>query len=166
MADINWNPPATLYIYNGDLYCQPCGKALVEQFNDALDKDVHGMLDWSNHPDLYEDSNSWPQEYSRHDGETDTPDHCSASISIVGDDGLTRFSTCQRFLGRTLTPDGVAYVQQSAVDDLDQYGAIGDVVQGWLDYYGIDLESIDGYYGVDGIDLASAVGIESETEGE
>ena len=25
MADINWNPPATLYIYNGDLYCQPCG---------------------------------------------------------------------------------------------------------------------------------------------
>ena len=166
MADINWNPPATLYIYNGDLYCQPCGKALVEQFNGLLDADTRNVLGWSNNPDLYEDSNSWPQEYSRHDGETDTPDHCSASISIVGDDGLTRFSTCQRFLGRTLTPDGVAYVQQSAVDDLDQYGAIGDVVQGWLDYYGINPESIDGYYGVDGIDLASTVGIESETEGK
>ena len=166
MADINWNPPATLYIYNGDLYCQPCGKALVEQFNGALDKDVHGTVDWSNNPYLYEDSNSWPQEYSRHDGETDTPDHCSASISIVGDDGLTRLSTCQRFLGRRLTDDGIEYVKQSVFNDLDQYGAIGPVVQGWLDYYGIDLESIDGYYGVDGIDLASAVGIEYETEGK
>jgi len=34
-----------------------------------------------------------------------------------------------------------------------------------MDFYGIDLD-IDGYYGVDGIDLASAVGIESETEGK
>ena len=165
MADINWNPPATLYIYNGDLYCQPCGRALVEQFNDALDKDVHGTLrpltPWD-----YEDSNSWPQEYSRGEGESDTPDHCSASISIVGDDGLTRFSTCQRFLGRRLTDDGIEYVKQSVFHDLDQYGAIGPVVEGWLDFYGIDLESIDGYYGVDGIDLASAVGIESETEGK
>ena len=152
MADINWDPPATLYIYNAALYCQPCGKALVEQFNGALDKDVHGTLQpltpWD-----YEDSNTWPQEYSRHDGETDTPDHCSTM-------------DCQRFLGRRLTDDGVEYVRQSAVDDLDQHGAVGDVVQGWLDHYGIDLESIDGYYGVDGIDLASAVGIECETEGK
>ena len=153
MADINWNPPATLYIYNGDLYCQPCGKALVEQFNGLLDADTRNVLGWSNNPDLYEDSNSWPQEYSRHDGETDTPDHCGTM-------------DCQRFLGRTLTDDGVEYVKQSAFDDLTLRGTIGDVVQGWLDYYGIDLESIDGYYGVDGIDLASAVGIESETEGE
>ena len=152
MADLNWDPPATLYIYNAALYCQPCGKALVEQFNGALDKDVHGMLDWSNNPDLYEDSNSWPIEYSRGEGESDTPDHCGTM-------------DCQRFLGRRLTDDGVAYVQQSAVDDLDQHGAIGDVVQGWMDHYGIDLD-IDGYYGVDGIDLASAVGIESETEGK
>ena len=152
MADINWNPPATLYIYNGDLYCQPCGKALVEQFNGLLDADTRNVLGWSNNPDLYEDSNSWPQEYSRHDGETDTPDHCGTM-------------DCQRFLGRTLTDDGVEYVKQSAFDDLTLRGTIGDVVQGWLDYYGIDLD-IDGYYGVEGIDLASAVGIESETEGE
>ena len=150
MADINWNPPATLYIYNAALYCQPCGKALVEQFNDALDKDTRNVLGWSNHPDQYEDSNSWPIEYSRGEGESDTPDHCE---------------TCQRFLGRTLTEDGVEYVKQTAQEELTD-GGIGDVVQGWLDFYGIDLESIDGYYGVDGICLASAVGIECETEGK
>ena len=152
MADINWNPPATLYIYNGDLYCQPCGKALVEQFNGLLDADTRNVLGWSNNPDLYEDSNSWPQEYSRGEGESDTPDHCGTM-------------DCQRFLGRTLTPDGIEYVKQSVFHDLDQYGAIGPVVEGWMDFYGIDLD-IDGYYGVDGIDLASAVGIESETEGK
>ena len=59
---INWDPTATLYIYNADLYCKPCGMAKIEQLNAALDKDVHGTLDWSNSPDLYEDSNSWPQE--------------------------------------------------------------------------------------------------------
>ena len=153
MADINWDPPATLYIYNAALYCQPCGKALVEQFNGLLAADTRNVLGWSNHPDLYEDSNTWPIEYSRGEGETDTPDHCSVM-------------DCQRFLGRRLTDDGVAYVRQSAVDDLDQHGAIGDVVQGWIDHYGIDLESIDGYYGVEGICLASAVGIECETEGK
>ena len=153
MADINWNPPASFYIYQAALYCRPCGEALVERINGLLDADTRNVLGWSNHPDLYEDSNSWPQEYSRHDGETDTPDHCSVM-------------DCQRFLGRRLTDDGIEYVKQSAFDDLTLRGTIGDVVQGWLDYYGIDLESIDGYYGVDGIDLASAVGIESETEGK
>ena len=122
---INWDPTPTLYIYNADLYCKPCGMAFVEQLNEALDKDVHGMLDWTNHPDLYEDSNSWPQEYSRGEGESDSPDHCG---------------NCHRFLGRHLTDDGIAYVQESAREELARDGVIGDVVQGWLDYYEIDLD--------------------------
>jgi hypothetical protein len=142
MADINWDPPALVFMFDGGLYCPDCAS--------GIERDLIGqglaMCQGS------DDSTIWPVAFSStHFGETDSPDHCE---------------TCQRFLGRRLTDDGVAYVQQSAVDDLDQHGAIGDVVQGWLDYYGIDLESIDGYYGVDGIDLASAVGIESETEGK
>ena len=125
---IDWNPTATLYIYNADLYCKPCGKAKIDQLNEALDKDVHGTLDWSNNPDLYEDSNSWPQEYHRGEGESDSPDHC----------GNPR---CSRFLGRNLTDDGIAYVKESAREDLDQPGAIGEIVQGWLDFYGIELEN-------------------------
>jgi hypothetical protein len=124
--DIIWTPTATLYIYNADLYCKPCGMAKIEQINEALDKDVHGTLDWSNNPDLYEDSNSWPQEYSRGDGESDSPDHCGK---------------CSRFLGRNLTDDGIAYVQESAREELDRDGAIGEIVQGWMDFYGIELEN-------------------------
>ena len=124
---INWDPTATLYIYNADLYCKPCGMAKIEQLNAALDKDVHGTLDWSNSPDLYEDSNSWPQEYHRGEGESDSPDHCGNP-------------QCSRFLGRNLTDDGIEYVKESAREELDRDGAIGAVVQGWLDFYGISID--------------------------
>ena len=121
---INWSPSATMYMYQGGWYCKPCGMALIERFNQALDQDIHGTLDWSNSPDLYEDSDSWPQEYSRGEGESDSPDHCAQ---------------CHRFLGRNLTSDGVRYVQELAVEELDRDGVISDVVQGWLDHYVIDL---------------------------
>jgi len=32
-------------------------------------------------------------------------------------------------------------VQESAREELDRDGVIGDVVQGWLDFYGIELEN-------------------------
>ena len=126
--DIIWNPTETVYIYNADLYCKPCGMSKIDQLNEAPDKDVHGTLNWSNHPDLYEDSNSWPQEYHRGEGESDTPDHCGNP-------------QCSRFLGRNLTDDGIAYVKESARVDLERDGVIGEIVQGWMDYYGIELEN-------------------------
>ena len=122
---INWNPTATLYIYNADLYCKPCGITIIEQLNEALDKDTRNTLGWTNHPDLYEDSNSWPQEYTRGDGESDSPDHCGK---------------CSRFLGRNLTDDGIAYIFEHYWEDLDRDGVIGEVVQGWLDFYGISID--------------------------
>ena len=143
MADINWNPPALVFMFDGGLYCPDCASEIE---HDLIGQGL-AMCQGS------DDSNTWPVSFSARDGETDTPDHCSTM-------------DCQRFLGRRLTDDGIECVKQSVFHDLDQYGAIGPVVQGWLDYYGINLESIDGYYGVDGIDLASAVGIESETEGK
>ena len=122
---INWDPTATLYIYNADLYCKPCGITIIEQLNEALDKDTRNTLGWSNNPDLYEDSNSWPQEYPRGEGESDSPDHCGK---------------CQRFLGRNLTDDGIAYIFEHYWEDLDRDGVIGEVVQGWLDFYGISID--------------------------
>ena len=123
--DIIWTPTETLYIYNADLYCKPCGITIIEQLNEALDKDTRNTLGWSNNPDLYEDSNSWPQEYPRGEGESDSPDHCGK---------------CQRFLGRNLTDDGIAYIFEHYWEDLDRDGVIGEVVQGWLDFYGISID--------------------------
>ena len=139
MADINWDPPALVFMFDGGLYCPDCAS--------GIERDLIGqglaMCQGS------DDSTIWPVAFSStHFGETDSPDHCE---------------TCQRFLGRTLTEHGVEYVKQTAQEELAD-GGIGDVVQGWLNFY--SYIEIDGYYGVDGICLASAVGIESETEGE
>ena len=138
MADINWNPPALVFIYSGGLYCPDCASEIE---HDLIGQGL-ALCQGS------DDSNIWPVSFSSTQGQTDSPDHCE---------------TCHRFLGRTLTEDGVEYVKQTAQEELAD-GGIGDVVQGWLNFY--SYIEIDGYYGVDGICLASAVGIECETEGK
>jgi hypothetical protein len=129
---INWTPTETLYIYNADLYCKPCGEGIQSEL-EALNCDCPGGksdCDGSCNPGelhgYHDDSNSWPQEYPKGEGESDSPDHCAK---------------CDRFLGRHLTDDGIAYVQESAREELDRDGVIGEVVQGWLDFYGIELEN-------------------------
>ena len=109
---INWTPPANWYIYDADLYCPDCASNIEHDLIGRGMALCQGM----------NDSNTWPQEYSSIGvGETDSPDHCG---------------NCHRFLGRDLTEHGVEYVKQSAIDELARDGAIGEVVQGWLDYYG------------------------------
>ena len=125
---IKWVPPATYYVYAADLYCPVCAQ------NIEYDLRAKGIV-WCH------DSNSWPQEYPQSSGETDTPEHCSRIIRVIGDDGLTRWSTCDRFLGLPLTSDGVAYVQQIAEDDIARDGAVSVIVQGWLDYYEVNEEN-------------------------
>jgi hypothetical protein len=128
---INWNPPATLYIYCADLYCKPCGMAIQGEL-EALNcdcpggkSDCNGSCNWGELQGYHDDSDSWPQEYSRGEGESDTPDHCGK---------------CSRFLGRNLTDDGIAYIFEHYWEDLDRDGVIGEVVQGWLDFYGISID--------------------------
>jgi hypothetical protein len=128
---INWNPPATLYIYCADLYCKPCGMAIQGEL-EALNcdcpggkSDCNGSCNWGELQGYHDDSDSWPQEYSRGEGESDTPDHCGK---------------CSRFLGRNLTDDGIAYIFEHYWENLDRDGVIGEVVQGWLDFYGISID--------------------------
>ena len=141
MTDINWTPQDTYYVYNADTYCQDCGKSIQNQvmLDDWSDTDMTVPFEeWQTHPETecdnceygkcpqtYEDSNCFPQATYRHEGEADAPDHCGNM-------------DCQRFLGISLTSDGILYVQESASEDLERDGKVGDVVQGWLDYYGIE----------------------------
>ena len=137
MTDINWTPQDTYYVYNADTYCKDCGHriqrellikrwnilSIDEWFTSDLDK-THG-IEVFNDSMNFVDSNSWPQSVLALQGETDSPDHCGNIY-------------CQRFLGIPLTSDGILYVQESASEDLERDGKVGDTVQGWLDYYGIE----------------------------
>ena len=112
---INWAPPATHYIYNADLYCPDCAK--------GIERDLIGqgmaLCQGS------DDSNAWPVPCSRGEGESDTPEH---------------WGKCQRFLGRDLTDDGIAYIFEHYWEDLDRDGKVGEIVQGWMDFYGISID--------------------------
>ena len=104
-----------IYMFEADWYCKPCGEAIAATLPEPTE--------WEReHPD----SDSYPVAYDSSEGETDTPDHCGK---------------CSRFLGSNLTDDGIAYVQESAREELDREGVIGEIVQGWMDFYGIELEN-------------------------
>ena len=110
--NINWDPPAIVFVYQADLYCGDC----VADIEHDLIAGGHILEQGSG------DSEVWPVAYERTHGETDSPDHCGTP-------------DCQRFLGRNLTEDGVEYVRQTALEELDQPGGVGPIVQGWLDFY-------------------------------
>ena len=122
---INWNPPATHYIYCADLYCPDCAKDIERDLIGQGFALCQGM----------DDSDNWPVPYSQYNGESDTPDHCGNP-------------QCSRFLGRNLTDDGIAYVKEKARElafmalpehhcTLPSY----KIVKGWCDFYGIELEN-------------------------
>ena len=115
---INWDPPARHYMYCADLYCPDCATDIERDLISKGYALCQGM----------DDSESWPVPYSRGEGESDSPDHCGS---------------CRRFLGRSLTADGVQYVKDQAAEELDRDGGIGEIVQGWLDYYEVELEVND-----------------------
>ena len=112
--NINWDPPKTWYMYAADCHCPECADAIMAHSRTLPDY----LPEWES----ANDSDTWPIEFPRGEGEADSPDHC-------GNIG------CQRFLGRNLTEDGVEYVRQTALEELDQHGGVGPIVQGWLDYY-------------------------------
>ena len=117
--NINWDPPATLYIFEANLYCPDCAKGIERDLISQGYALCQGM----------DDSDSWPQEYSRGEGETDSPDHC-------GNIG------CQRFLGRNLTEDGVECVKRwVAYVKKEQQLSNYPIIKGWCDFYGIDFDA-------------------------
>ena len=121
VTTINWDPPATHYIYSAELYCPDCAK---DTERDLIGQGM-ALCQGS------DDSNTWPVPCSRGEGESDTPDHCGK---------------CSRFLGRNLTDDGIEYVKEQ-VRELafmalhGNYSTVPsyEIVQGWCDFYGIEL---------------------------
>lgn len=74
------------YIYNADIYCEPCIKKLIAEIGPNVDE--------------IEDSDSYPQGPNPNGGgEADCPQHC-------GD--------CGSFLENPLTAEGYAYVEEQA----------------------------------------------------
>ena len=108
----------TIYMFQADVYCKPCGEAIAATLPD---------------PDAWErehpDSNSYPIAYDSSEGEADSPEHCDK---------------CSLFLERNLTEYGGRYVKEIVAEDLSTEDKIVGIVKEWIDFYGIDpLDCVD-----------------------
>ncbi len=81
------------YIYNADIYCEPCGKKIA------------ASLAKPSYPKPY-DTGDYPLEVSNGGGESDSPAHCG---------------NCHAFLENPLTSDGFDYVRQAQGEVADQW---------------------------------------------
>ena len=113
--DIIWTPPRSYYISNADPYCPDCAEGIMAQ--SRLEADY--LPEWEESMD----SDTWTYECPAYQGESDSPYHCGS---------------CHRFLGIALTDDGIEYVRQAAMDNVESNGEVSEVGQGWLDYYGFE----------------------------
>ncbi len=128
------------YIYQADIYCAECAQEIIadlkrplaEQAEADVDIAIEKLeaelgIDLSDSPKTYRrilakrldvlvpdisdessyDSDEWPKgPYGDGGGEADVPQHCGH---------------CKEFLENPLTPEGMAYVRESQVDEWDSF---------------------------------------------
>ena len=103
------NPPTrkdklemNTYIYNADIYCEPCGNKIKRNL------DAEGLAPLHLADEFYWDSGDYPKgPYDA--SESDTPDHCGS---------------CGVFLENPLTSDGYDYIMENQNSEWDEFYVI------------------------------------------
>lgn len=115
-----------MYIYQASLWCDDCGD------------EIKRMLDCADRDDSFDDDSEHYPQWGSDDSESDCPEHC---------DG------CGKFLGNSLTSDGVDYVVSTVRDDLEE-GRVDSIActvwkpfYFWLDFPNFDFCPVCGNWG-------------------
>lgn len=115
------------YVYQADIYCDPCGEKIKEEIKKERADKVP-----ENEDDQYTyDSGDYPK-HCEDDDEADTPQHCA---------------DCGEFLKNQLTEEGYEYVEQALNDfavmpkSTEEFAAMGRAnLKEWADHYGFKYE--------------------------
>ena len=101
------------YIYCADIWCDECGADICER----IKREVHAPK----HPD---DEHTYDSdEYPKHaddDAESDCPQHCAAGSDCFNAIVLSDGGKVGCLIGNVLTQEGVKYVRDEILDDLQQ----------------------------------------------
>ncbi len=114
------------YIYQADIWCDDCGKAIKEQIRE-YEKKTHDRVS-------REDSDQWPIELDSISDEADSPQHCGSMEECPN---AERFDgrLVGQFLENNLTTDGYEYV-------LEQHREHpSGITQMWMDFYNLSLST-------------------------
>ena len=115
------------WMYNASLYCYDCGKKIIEELTEKLQKEGKEIPDTD---DEYSyDSDDFPKGICSAQSETDSPNFC--------DD-------CGQYLNETLTDTGINYVAENLEQDIknestnnsEEWAEMVDHIQ---DCYGLSI---------------------------
>ena len=121
-----------VYIYQADLWCEDCGKAIKRECRKTGDRPEN----WRDETTF--DSDQYPKgPYSDGGGESDCPEHCAAGDDCLNAIILSDGTKIGAWLENDLTPYGVAYVKDAIREG-------GEVSELWREFYrDYDLEDSD-----------------------
>lgn len=97
-----------MYIYQADLWCNDCGKAICRK----LTRDRKAPADPDDETSF--DSDDYPKRADERE-ESDTPQHCAAGKQCLNAITLPSGRKIGALFGE-LTPDGLAYVKDAIVE--------------------------------------------------
>ena len=121
---VDSNPDGHPWIFNADMWCHECGKAL------KADITVNGHAPADPDDETSFDSDEFPTHCSETD-ESDSPNHCAAGDSCYAAIELPDGTKIGALLTESLTTDGEEYVKEAVAEGEDS----GVAVQVWKPYY-------------------------------
>lgn len=102
-------------IYTADCFCDSCADRIRERII------VEGQAPRKRWDETSYDSDEFPK-YMLANQESDSPQHCGSHVECLEAETLADGAKVGALLSRSLTPDGVAYVQEA----IDQGGLVAD----------------------------------------
>jgi len=109
-----------VYVFQAALYCEECGEDLVRKL------DMEGKTPETPCDENSYDSDDYPKgPYTEEQvGESDSPSHCDA---------------CNKFLESPLTKDGLVYVLETVLEDLENGRRDSVACRIWAPFYRHEL---------------------------
>lgn len=116
------------YIYNADIFCDSCGKAIKKRIK------KEGKAPADPRDETSYDSDEYPKWGSNND-EADSPQHCGSHEDCLEAIELPSGRKIGELIGDSLTTDGVQYVRDEHLTNPTE------VTELWVKHYGIKLEA-------------------------
>ena len=114
------------YIYQADVWCDDCGRAICERLTHEGKAPSDPNDEWSF------DSDDYPK-HADDDEESDCPQHCAAGANCVNAIELPGGTRVGLLFGE-LTADGVGYVKDAVVEAAEGFGD-KQVVELWQQHF-------------------------------
>ena len=115
-----------MYIYQAELWCNDCGKAICQKLKRA------GKAPENPDDESSFDSDDYPKRADERE-ESDTPQHCAAGKQCLNAITLPSGRKIGALFGE-LTPDGLAYVKNAIVEANEGMGD-KEVVALWQEHF-------------------------------